>query len=74
MPTIIPKGYYCPKCKKEIKKINKLRSNHYKYYTGREWNDMSNYDICINSDAYGVENAADMICNIVKNANENCFK
>ena len=20
MPTIIPKGYYCPKCKKEIKK------------------------------------------------------
>ena len=56
---------------KEIKKRNKLRSNHYKHYTGREWNDMSNYDICINSDAYGVENAADMICNIVKNANEN---
>ena len=55
---------------REIKKINKLRSNHYKYYTGREWNDMSNYDICINSDAYGVENAADMICDIVKNVNE----
>lgn len=55
---------------KEIKKINKLRSNHYKHYTGREWNDMSNYDICINSDAYGVENAADMICDIVKYLNK----
>ena len=51
---------------KEINRINKLRASHYKYYTGREWNDASNYDICINSDLYGVEKTADLICDLVK--------
>ena len=40
---------------KEINRINKLRANHYKHYTGNEWLEASNYDICINSDLYGVE-------------------
>ena len=51
---------------KEIKKINKLRANHYKHYTDREWNNSANYDICINSDYLGVEKAADLICDIVE--------
>ena len=50
---------------KEINKINKLRANHYKYYTDKEWQDFDNYDICINSDALGVEKAADLICQMV---------
>ena len=54
------------KAEKEIKRINKLRANHYKYYTEKEWNDYSNYDIVINSDAIGPEKAAELICNIVK--------
>ena len=53
------------KAEKEIKRIDKLRANHYKYYTGKDWNDNENYDICINSDALGVEKAADLICKIV---------
>ena len=51
---------------KEIKKIDKMRANHYKYYTGREWKDYSNYDICINSDALGVEKSADIICEMIE--------
>lgn len=51
---------------KEINRVNKLRASHYKYYTGKEWNDASNYDICINSDLYGVEKTADLICDLVK--------
>lgn len=51
---------------KEINKINKLRANHYKYYTDKEWNDNENYDICINSDKLGVEKSADLICNIIQ--------
>ena len=47
------------------KTINKLRENHYKYYTEREWKDPSNYDICINSDSLGIENAANLICELV---------
>ena len=54
------------KAEKEISRINKLRANHYKYYTEKEWKDPSNYDICINSDSIGVENAANLICEIVK--------
>lgn len=53
------------KAQKEIKRINKLRENHYKYYTEREWKDPSNYDICINSDSLGIENAANLICELV---------
>ena len=51
---------------KEINRINKLRANHYKHYTGNEWLEASNYDICINSDLYGVEKTADIICELVK--------
>lgn len=54
------------KAKKEIERIDKQRENHYKYYTGNEWKNFSNYDICINSDALGVEEAAKMICEIVQ--------
>ena len=54
------------KAENEIKRINKLRANHYKYYTEQEWDDHANYDICINSDELGVEKAADLICDMVK--------
>ena len=54
------------KAEKEINKINKLRANHYKYYTEKDWNNPENYDICINSDSLGVEKAADLICEIIK--------
>ena len=54
------------KAEKEIKRINKLRANHYKFYTERDWNDKSNYDICINSDVLGVEKTANLICDMIK--------
>ena len=54
------------KAEKEINRINKLRANHYKYYTEKDWNNPENYDICINSDALGVERASDLICEMLK--------
>jgi cytidylate kinase len=54
------------KAQKEIERIDKLRANHYKYYTEKNWNDSSNYDICINSDNLGVEKTADLICEFIK--------
>ena len=53
--------------KKQISKINILRCNHYKHYTSNEWGNKRKYDLCINSDSFGVENAADVICQMVKN-------
>ena len=59
-------GYEEDKAKKEIERIDKLRANHYKHYTDKDWKDFSNYDICINSDLLGVEKSADVICDMVK--------
>lgn len=60
------------KAEKEIARIDKLRGNHYKYYTSKEWKDFSNYDICINSDKVGVEKAADLIIDMARQLeNEN---
>ena len=53
------------KAEKEIRRIDKLREEHYKYYTGADWKNFSNYDICINSDYYGVEKTAEMICKMI---------
>jgi putative MATE family efflux protein len=50
---------------KEINTINKLRSNHYKHYTGKTWNDPKNYDLCINSDTLGVEDTAELIYKLI---------
>lgn len=62
-------GYEEEKAKKEIERIDKLRANHYKHYTDKDWKDFNNYDICINSDLLGVEKSADVICDIVKEKN-----
>ena len=32
-----------------IQKVNKRRANYYNYFTGRNWRDAGNYDLCINS-------------------------
>lgn len=59
-------GFDKAKAEKEIKRIDKLRSNHYKHYTEKEWKDYSNYDICINSDKLGVEKSAELICEMMR--------
>lgn len=53
------------KAEKQIKKINKQREKHYKYYTEHNWKDFSNYDICLNVDEIGVENTANIIIDMI---------
>ena len=62
------------KAAKEIDRINKLRSNHYEYYTERGWENPSNYDICVNSDSIGIDNVVDLICSIVEKSKELAIK
>ena len=35
--------------KKQIIKIDKNRAKYYDYYTGNDWGDKNNYDLCINT-------------------------
>ncbi len=44
-----------------IKKIDKHRADFYRYYTGNEWNDARNYDLCINTGELGFEKAVQII-------------
>ena len=62
------------KAEKEIKRIDKLRANHYKYYTEKDWKEPSNYDICVNSDSIGINNVVDLICSIVEKSKELAIK
>lgn len=55
---------------KEIEKIDKEREKHYKFYTGADWKNFSNYDIMLNVDKYGVEKTADIIVDYINNLNK----
>lgn len=44
---------------------DKRRSVNYQHYTGREWGQAKNYDICLNSGVLGIDQCVDLIVNIV---------
>lgn len=44
-----------------IAKTDKERADYYKYYTGREWTDARNYDLCLNSSKLGFERCVEEI-------------
>lgn len=45
----------------KIDSIDKARASYYKYYTGKEWDDVSNYDLCINTTKLGFEKSVDAV-------------
>lgn len=47
---------------------DKRRRVNYQHYTGRNWGQAQNYDLCVNTSTLGIEQASDMIVNIVKNS------
>lgn len=46
---------------KYITKVDKYRGDYYKYYTGRDWNDARNYDICLDSSKLGFDKCMEEI-------------
>ena len=51
---------------KLIAKIDKHRADYYKYYTGREWTDARNYDLCLNSAKLGFERCVEEIRSYIR--------
>ncbi|MCX4248140.1 MAG: cytidylate kinase-like family protein [Bacilli bacterium] len=51
--------------RKEITRINKMHAKHYKYYTNREWMDLSNYDALFNVDKFGIDGTVENIIKLV---------
>lgn len=52
--------------KKYIADIDKRRGTYYKYYTGREWSDARNYDLCLDSSKIGYKGCVDAIKNMIE--------
>ncbi len=58
-------GILPAEAKKTIEKIDKSRAAYYKYYTDKNWYDVSNYDLCINTSGIGFEKAVDVIVDYI---------
>lgn len=50
----------------KLRDTDKYRAKYYKYYTGQEWNDARNYDLCINSERLGFSGTCDAIEDYLK--------
>lgn len=46
---------------KQIATIDKHRADYYKYYTGRDWEDAKNYDLCLNSSRLGFGKCVEIV-------------
>lgn len=59
---------------KRIRKIDRHRSEYYRYYTCREWDNVRNYDLCLNTSEMGYESCVKAIkayVDIINNIKEN---
>lgn len=59
-------GLGCSAAKKHIKNMNRYRADYYHYYTGKEWLDPLNYDLCINTGRLGFQKSAELIQNYLE--------
>ena len=48
---------------------DKRRKVNYQHYTGRNWGEAKNYDLCLKSSTLGIETCADIIAEMVMGAN-----
>ena len=51
---------------KEIKKLDKYRSDYYYYHTGKKWKDVKNYDLSLDTSKLGFEKCVKYIKEYIK--------
>lgn len=44
-----------------ITRRDKLRADHYRYYTDQKWGNSFNYHLCLDSSVFGIEKCVSMI-------------
>lgn len=49
-----------------IQKTDKARANYYSYHTNRDWGDIGNYHLCLDSTKLGVDGTVDLLADYVK--------
>ncbi|MDF2586443.1 MAG: hypothetical protein K0S41_284 [Anaerocolumna sp.] len=48
---------------KKVVATDKRRAEYYKYYTGRNWEDAKNYDLCLNTQQLGFDKGVQLVKN-----------
>lgn len=51
---------------KNIRRIDKERRDYHRYYTGRSWEDIANYDVMLNTSVLGVEGTVEAIKDYIR--------
>ena len=51
-----------------LQEKDKRRRVNYQHYTGRNWGQAQNYDICLNTSVLGIEKSAQIIVDLVQNS------
>ena len=60
------RAYIGKDVEKFVERTDKYRSDFYRYYTGQEWTDARNYDLCLNSERLGFEGTMEAIEEYIK--------
>lgn len=55
------------KAKATVRETNDRRKTYHKYYTGQEWGQADNYDLCLNVSRLGVDGVLEMIESFIQN-------
>ena len=56
-----------------VRKTDKQRKAYYDYHTGNSWGKPHNYDICINSATFGIDDTANKLNEFVRAFMDNAF-
>lgn len=54
------------KARDKVMKTDKQRRTYYDYYTSKDWGVMSNYDMCVNAEVFGIDGTANLIISCAK--------
>ena len=49
-----------------IKKVDKMRSSYYNFYSEKTWGSADSYQLCINTSKVGIEAAAQLVMNYIE--------
>ena len=52
-----------------LKHLDKQHAHYYNFYTGGNWGNANNYDLCINSASYGIDGTVDFILKMLHKDN-----
>ena len=58
----------------KVKKVDRERAAYYNQYSNRVWGTADNYELCIDTDKIGIQEAADMIISLVRKMNNRYTK